>query len=98
VTSIIRFLDAIVVPALLETVRPVFQSCHKITVALAETVPQDEVWRWKDLWTDPIRAAVFSVVFERFLTNGTLVPLPTVAEQLGSTSYYTLCIYMGGVK
>jgi hypothetical protein len=97
VTSIIWFLDAVLVPALLETVRPVFRSCHEITAALADTVPKDEVWRWRDVWTDPIIAAVFSVVFERFLTNGTLVPLPTVAEQLGSTSH-TFCISMRGVQ
>jgi hypothetical protein len=85
VTSKLRSLDALVVPALLETVRPVFQSCHKITAALAETIPRDEVWRWKDLWANPLRAAVFSVVFESFLANGCLVPLATVAGQLGST-------------
>ncbi|KAI0250821.1 translin [Lactifluus subvellereus] len=71
------------IPALLETIRPVFHSCHTITAALAETIPRDEVWRWKDLWTVPLRAAVFSVVLECFLTDGTLVPLNTVAEQLG---------------
>jgi hypothetical protein len=80
------FLNVLVVPALLETVRPVFHSCHTITAALAETIPRDEMWRWKDLWTAPLRAAVFSVVLECFLTDRTLVPLSTVAEQLGSTS------------
>ncbi|KAH9980279.1 translin [Lactifluus volemus] len=64
------------IPALLETVRP-------ITTALAETIPRDEVWRWKDLWANPLRAAVFSVVFESFLANGSLAPLAAVAEQLG---------------
>jgi hypothetical protein len=85
VTSKLRSLDALVVPALLQTVRPVFQSCHKIVADLAETIPRDEVWRWKDLWANPLRAAVFSVVFEGFLVNGTLVPLVIVAGQLGST-------------
>jgi hypothetical protein len=78
-----------VVPALLETILPVFHSCHEITATLAEMVPPDEVWKWKELWTAPLRAAVFSVIFARFLTDGTLAPLATVAEQLGSTSLFS---------
>ncbi len=74
-----------VVPALLETIRPVVRSCHKITTTLAEMIPQDELWKWKELWTAPLRSAVFSVVLACFLTDGTLAPLAAVAEQLGST-------------
>jgi hypothetical protein len=79
-----------VVPALVETIRPEFYSCHKIAATLAETIPQDEVWKWKDLWAAPLRAAVFSVVLAYFLTDGTLASLVTVAEQLGSTSVLSL--------
>ena len=75
-----------VVPALLETVRPVFRSCHEVMASLAGMIPQDEVWKWKDIWTAPLRAAVFSVVMACFLSDGTLAPLGAVAEQLGSTS------------
>ncbi|KAH9969590.1 translin [Russula dissimulans] len=71
------------IPALLETIRPVFYKCHEITGVLAETIPRDEVWRWKELWTAPLRAAVFAVVLACFLTDGTLASLATVAEQLG---------------
>lgn len=78
-----------IVPALLETVRPVFHSCQEITATLAETIPPDELWRWKELWTSPLRAAVFSVVFACFLTDGTLAPLVAVAEQIGSTSLFS---------
>jgi len=71
------------IPALLEAVRPVFHSCHTITATLAETIPRDEVWKWRELWIVPLRAAVFSVVLAYFLTDGTLASLSTVAEQLG---------------
>jgi hypothetical protein len=71
------------IPALLEALQPVFDSCHEVAAALAETIPRDEVWKWKDLWTAPLRAAVFSVVLAHFLTDGTLASLPSVAEQLG---------------
>jgi hypothetical protein len=84
-TSEYGFLDVSSVPALLEALQPVFDSCHEVAVALAETIPRDEVWKWKDLWIAPLRAAVFSVVLARFLTDGTLASLPSVAEQLGST-------------
>ena len=78
-----------VVPALLETIRPVFCSCHGITANLAGMIPQDEVWKWKELWTAPLRAAVFSVVMACFLADGTLAPLGAVAEQLDSTSVFS---------
>ncbi|KAI9512407.1 translin [Russula earlei] len=71
------------IPALLETIRPAFDNCHEIIATLAETIPHDEVWKWKELWTPPLRAAVFSVVFVRFLIDGTLASLATVADQLG---------------
>ena len=79
------FLDASAVLALLEALQPVFDSCHEVAATLAETIPRDEVWKWKDLWTAPLRAAVFSVVLVRFLTDGTLASLLSVAERLGST-------------
>lgn len=78
-----------VVPALLETIRPIFRSCHGITATLVRMIPQDEVWKWKELWTATLRAAVFSVVMACFLADGTLAPLGAVAEQLGSTSVYS---------
>ena len=84
-TSEYDFLNASVVPALLETLQPVFDSCHEVVAALAETIPRDEVWKWKDLWSSPLRAAVFSVVLYHFLTDGSLAPLPIVAQHLGST-------------
>ena len=90
------FLTLPIVPALVEAIQPVFHSCHKIAATLAETVPQDEVWKWKELWAAPLRAAVFSVVLAYFLTDGTLASLATVAEQLGSTSNFssTFMLYM----
>jgi hypothetical protein len=77
-----------VVPALLETIQPIFRNCHEITTTLAEIIPRDEVWKWKELWTAPLRTAVFSVVFACFLKDGTLASLATVAERLGSTSIF----------
>lgn len=83
-----------VVPALLETILPVIHSCHGITATLAGMIPQDEVWKWKELWTAPLRAAVFSVVMACFLTDGTLAPLRAVTEELGSMSVFSLSFVM----
>ena len=89
-TSKYNFLNASAVPALLEALQPVFDGCHEVVAVLAETIPRDEVWKWKDLWNSPLRAAVYSVVLYRFLTDGTLASLPSVAQQLGSTCAISL--------
>jgi hypothetical protein len=83
-----------VVAALIETILPVIRSCHEIMATLAETIPRDEVWKWKELWTAPLRAAVFSVVMTFFLIDGNLEPLGAVAEHLGSTSIFSWSFVM----
>jgi hypothetical protein len=80
--------------ALLETILPVIHSCHGITATLAGMIPKDEVWKWKELWTAPLRAAVFSVVMACFLIDGILEPLGSVAEHLGSTSVFSWSFVM----
>lgn len=84
-----NFLMCPVAPALLETIRPVLHNCHEIAATLAEMIPQDEVWKWRELWTAPLRAAVFSVVLAGFLTDGALTSLASVAEQLGRKSSFS---------
>ena len=84
----------LVVLALLETILPVIHSCHGITATLAGMVPQDEMWKWKELWTAPLRTAVYSVVMACFLIDGILEPLGSVAEHLGSTTVFSSSFVM----
>ena len=72
------------VPALLESARPPLESCRQTTAALAEIIPQDQFWRWKEMWQNSLRTAVFSAVLIEYLQSGGLMTLPAVTETLGS--------------
>ncbi|KDQ25776.1 hypothetical protein PLEOSDRAFT_1044661 [Pleurotus ostreatus PC15] len=71
------------IPKLLDTVRPVLSSCAVITAGFAEIIPQDQFWRWKDMWSNSLRTAVFAATLLQYLTDGTLMPLSTVSSNLG---------------
>ena len=77
--------DCASVPALVESVRVVLLSCQSTMEGLATLIPENQYWRWKDMWTNSMRSAVYSAVFCDFLINGTLLSLEATCEQLGST-------------
>ena len=89
------------VPALLESVRPTLSSCQSVTAAIAELVPENQYWRWKDMWSNSMRTAVFAAALMEYLSNRRLLSLAQASETLGSTwlskkklwqSYwYTIC-------
>jgi hypothetical protein len=78
-----------IVPALLDSVRPILSTCREITSALASIVPPNEFWRWKDFWNNSIRTAVFSAAMVEYLASRTLITLPGVNEILGSEYHST---------
>ncbi|TFY66728.1 hypothetical protein EVG20_g4364 [Dentipellis fragilis] len=69
--------------ALLDTVRPVIQSCQETTATLAALVPPNQFWRWKDMWTNSLRSAAFSALFVEYLASGKLLSLQDANTQLG---------------
>ncbi|ETW81586.1 hypothetical protein HETIRDRAFT_318651 [Heterobasidion irregulare TC 32-1] len=69
-------------PALLDSVRPVLQSCQETNSALANLIPANQFWRWKDMWTNSLRTAVFAAALIEYLSHGVLLPLADVNEQL----------------
>lgn len=71
------------VPSLLDSVKPVLTSCQEITAALASIVPPNQLWRWKDLWSNSLRMAVFAAALIEYLSNRKLITLPKVAQTLG---------------
>ncbi|KAF9013412.1 Translin [Cyathus striatus] len=71
------------IPILLDSVKLILLSCKHITTALAFIIPENQFWRWKDMWSNSLRTAVFSAALVQYLTDGTLIPLPRVAELLG---------------
>jgi Translin family len=74
------------VPALLDSVRPVLLGCRDTTSALAAIIPKNQFWRWKDLWSNSIRTAIFAALLIEYLTTRGLLTIAQVAETLGSAS------------
>ena len=72
-------------PALLDSARPVLESCRETTAALADIIPENQFWKWKEMWQNSLRNAVFSAVLVEYLHSGGLLSLPAVSETLGST-------------
>ncbi|RDX53303.1 Translin [Lentinus brumalis] len=73
-------------PALLESARPVLESCRETTTALADIIPADQFWKWKEMWQNSLRNAVFAALLVEYLHSGGLLTLPAVAETLGIKS------------
>ncbi|KAF8176993.1 Translin [Pholiota molesta] len=70
-------------PALIESVKPVLLSCREETVALVEIIPENQFWRWKDMWSNSLRTAVFAAVLIEYLSSRKLLSLAQTAEILG---------------
>jgi len=73
-----------IVPSLIESVRPTLLSIGETTSILASLVPLNQFWRWKEMWSNSLRTAIFCAVLIEYLTNGTLMTLARVSETLGS--------------
>ncbi|EIW59484.1 Translin [Trametes versicolor FP-101664 SS1] len=70
-------------PALLATARPVLASCRETTAALADIIPPHQFWKWKDMWTNSLRTAVFAATLAEYLQDGALLSIQQAAEILG---------------
>ncbi|KAI8978690.1 Translin [Trametes punicea] len=70
-------------PALLDTARPVLASCRDTTASIADIIPPNQFWKWKDMWSNSLRNAVFSATLIEYLQSGGLLSLEQVAELLG---------------
>ncbi|KAH9891624.1 Translin [Cubamyces lactineus] len=70
-------------PALLNTARPILASCRETAAALAEIIPPNQFWKWKDMWSNSLRSAVFSTTLVEYLHSGGLLSLEQVADILG---------------
>lgn len=72
------------VAPLLDSVRPIIQSCQKNSSALAEIIPPNQFWRWKDMWSISLRNAIYSAALVEYMTTRTLISLEQVSAALGS--------------
>ncbi|KAH8104551.1 Translin [Cristinia sonorae] len=70
-------------PALLDSVRPTLESCRDVTAAIAALVPPNQFWRWKEMWSNSLRSAVFTAALIHYLQTGGLLGLSETSEILG---------------
>ncbi|EJU03107.1 Translin [Dacryopinax primogenitus] len=70
-------------PKLIETVKPLIESCKQNAKAMAEIVPPNSFWRWKNTWAQSIQGIVFVLALCRFLEKGTLITLSEANEAIG---------------
>lgn len=64
--------------------RPILRSCQDTNAVIASLVPPNQFWRWKDMWSNSLRAAVYSAALVEYLSSGSLITLSQVSEVLGS--------------
>lgn len=69
---------------------PVLFSCQDVMATLVDLVPPNEFWRWKDMWTNSIRSAVFSAALVEYLTSRKLIAIERVSEILGSELIFNI--------
>ncbi|TEB39728.1 translin [Coprinellus micaceus] len=79
----IHFTPPDTISALLDTVKSVIVGCQSVTKGLAEIVPPNQFWRWKDMWSNSLKTAVFASVLVEYLSSGQLAGLQQVSDQLG---------------
>ncbi|KAG1780470.1 Translin [Suillus placidus] len=71
------------IPGLIDSVRPMLHSCQTTSAAMAALIPPSQFWRWKEMWTNSLRTAIFSAALVEFLATGKLISLPEVCQILG---------------
>ncbi|EJC98116.1 Translin [Fomitiporia mediterranea MF3/22] len=71
------------IPSLVDGVRPMFNGCAESIATIAELIPENEYWRWSNMWTNTLRSAVFAVAFVEYLDSGNLLSQSGISEVLG---------------
>ena len=69
---------------LLDSVTQGLKSCQITCADIAALIPQNQFWKWKDMWSFSLRNAVFSATMVEYLRSGKLLSLAQVSEILGS--------------
>lgn len=64
--------------------RPILRSCCDTNAAIALIVPPSQLWRWKEMWSNSLRTAVYSAALVEYLGSGSLITLSQASEVLGS--------------
>ncbi|KAE9400451.1 translin [Gymnopus androsaceus JB14] len=71
------------IPSLVDSAQPALHSCRETIAVIASLVPPNQFWRWKDMYCNSLRTAVFAAALSEYLTQGTLISLQSTSDMLG---------------
>lgn len=60
------------------------KDCSLSIGSIASLVPENQFWRWSNMWTYTLRSAVFAALLTEYLASEKLLSQVGVAEALGS--------------
>ncbi|KAL5632759.1 hypothetical protein ACGC1H_005642 [Rhizoctonia solani] len=71
------------VKPLIESSSSVVKSCHEEFAKIAQVVPPNQFWRWKDMWTRSLQNVIFVTALDEYLSTERLLTLPECERILG---------------
>ncbi|CUA67610.1 Translin [Rhizoctonia solani] len=71
------------VKPLVESSSSVVRSCHEEFTKIANAVPPNQFWRWKDMWTRSLQNIIFVTALDEYLSTERLITLPECEQILG---------------
>jgi len=83
-TGLFPSIQLVLVPDLLDQFPSLLQSCGETIATLADLIPSNQFWRWKEMWSNGLRTAVFVTALLEYLKTGDLISISKVKEMLGS--------------
>lgn len=83
-TGLFPSIQLVLVPDLLDQFPSSLQSCGETIATLADLIPSNQFWRWKEMWSNSLRTAVFVTALLEYLKTGGLISISKVKEMLGS--------------
>jgi len=70
-------------PLLIASVKPLLDKCRDDVASIAGCVPENQFWRWKEIWSKQLQSVVFAAAFFEFLDSGKLLSMPAARLLLG---------------
>ncbi|CAE7107229.1 unnamed protein product [Rhizoctonia solani] len=71
------------VKPLTESSSSIVISCHEEFTKIANVVPPNQFWRWKDMWSRSLQNLIFVAVLNEYLSTERLLTLPECEQLLG---------------
>ncbi|CAE6427017.1 unnamed protein product [Rhizoctonia solani] len=78
-----RIHSTLEVQPLIESSSSVVKSCQQEFTKIADAVPPNQFWRWKDMWTRSLQNIIFVAALDEYLSTERLLTLPECERLLG---------------